>query len=140
MFVSQFIVHVYKQGTNNITVQFVSAVNYAASQFKAYPYVVPPVCPPPVQHGQCHPNFIRKEQASFSWDWGPSFPTQGIWLVSLIVYSRRYILYKDENFSKGTLTHNVIVGTDEKSHLVTTKYSPAFCQMLVLGDLLRDKL
>ena len=42
------------------------------------------------------------------------------------MYSRSYILYKDENFSKGTLTHNVIVGTDEKSRLVATKYSRAF--------------
>ncbi|KAK7904552.1 hypothetical protein WMY93_017159 [Mugilogobius chulae] len=28
---------------------------------------------------QCHVNFIRKEQCSFSWDWGPSFPTMGLW-------------------------------------------------------------
>ena len=65
-----------------MTVKFESAVTYAANQSTAYAYTVPPICPPAVQHGQCHPNFIRKEQASFSWDWGPSFPTQGIWSVS----------------------------------------------------------
>ncbi|GIY65432.1 beta-mannosidase [Caerostris extrusa] len=42
-------------------------------------YVIPPTCPPPVQQGECHVNYIRKTQSSFSWDWGPSFPTQGIW-------------------------------------------------------------
>ncbi|KAK6101143.1 hypothetical protein QQG55_3455 [Brugia pahangi] len=26
-----------------------------------------------------HINFIRKTQASFGWDWGPSFSTVGIW-------------------------------------------------------------
>ncbi|CAG2172114.1 unnamed protein product, partial [Oppiella nova] len=30
-------------------------------------------------HGECHNNMIRKMASSFSWDWGPAFPTQGIW-------------------------------------------------------------
>ncbi|KAF6019508.1 manba [Bugula neritina] len=76
--------HYLNTGSNELVINFTSAVTYAASQSKAYPYIVPPVCPPDVQHGQCHPNFIRKEQASFSWDWGPSFPTQGIWKDILI--------------------------------------------------------
>ena len=66
-------------GTNTIVVSFTSAVSYALKQAKAYPYPVPPECPPAVQKGECQPNFIRKEAASFSWDWGPAFPTQGIW-------------------------------------------------------------
>src|SRR5581483_5137963 len=37
------------------------------------------VCLPSQQKGECHYNFIRKMQSSFSWDWGPAFPTQGIW-------------------------------------------------------------
>nr|XP_020014177.1 beta-mannosidase isoform X2 [Castor canadensis] len=65
---------------NSIELHFQSAVSYAAQQSKAHTrYEVPPNCPPPVQKGECHVNFIRKEQCSFSWDWGPSFPTQGIW-------------------------------------------------------------
>ncbi|XP_067931655.1 beta-mannosidase-like [Watersipora subatra] len=68
-----------RPGVNVIEVRFISAISYASVQSVAYPYPVPPECPPDVQHGQCHPNFIRKEQASFSWDWGPSFPSQGIW-------------------------------------------------------------
>ncbi|KAG2466529.1 beta-mannosidase [Polypterus senegalus] len=65
---------------NVLEIAFTSAVTYAAAQWNAHTsYPVPPVCSPPVQKGECHVNFIRKEQCSFSWDWGPSFPTQGIW-------------------------------------------------------------
>ncbi|XP_029452909.1 beta-mannosidase isoform X2 [Rhinatrema bivittatum] len=65
---------------NFIEVRFSSAVSYAADESRAHTaYGVPPDCPPAVQKGECHVNFIRKEQCSFSWDWGPSFPTQGIW-------------------------------------------------------------
>uniref|UniRef100_A0A4X2JVA0 beta-mannosidase n=1 Tax=Vombatus ursinus TaxID=29139 RepID=A0A4X2JVA0_VOMUR len=65
---------------NTIKLLFQSAVSYAAQQSKAHAeYRIPPECPDPVQKGECHVNFIRKEQCSFSWDWGPSFPTQGIW-------------------------------------------------------------
>ncbi|XP_047010242.2 beta-mannosidase isoform X2 [Ictalurus punctatus] len=57
-----------------------SAVTYAAERSQAHAsYKVPPECPPAVQKGECHVNFIRKAQSSFSWDWGPSFPTLGIW-------------------------------------------------------------
>uniref|UniRef100_A0A3Q3IQJ5 Beta-mannosidase n=1 Tax=Monopterus albus TaxID=43700 RepID=A0A3Q3IQJ5_MONAL len=57
-----------------------SPVLYASERRKAHSaYKVPPECPPDVQRGECHVNFIRKEQSSFSWDWGPSFPTMGLW-------------------------------------------------------------
>nr|XP_028599354.1 beta-mannosidase isoform X3 [Podarcis muralis] len=80
---------------NAIHVNFVSAVWYAAEQSKNHEaYKVPPECPPPVQKGQCHVNFIRKEQCSFSWDWGPSFPTQGIWKdVRIEAYNLCHLLY-----------------------------------------------
>ncbi|XP_026917390.2 beta-mannosidase isoform X3 [Acinonyx jubatus] len=68
------------RNVNSLELRFQSPVLYAAQRSKAHTsYWVPPDCPPPVQKGQCHVNFIRKEQSSFSWDWGPSFPTQGIW-------------------------------------------------------------
>ena len=66
-------------GVNTVKVKFWSAVNYASEEQVKYPYAVTPDCPPDVQHGECHANFIRKEQCSFSWDWGPSFPNAGIW-------------------------------------------------------------
>ncbi|XP_049452051.1 beta-mannosidase [Epinephelus fuscoguttatus] len=65
---------------NVLKVSFMSPVVYASERRKAHSaYRVPPECPPDVQKGECHVNFIRKEQSSFSWDWGPSFPTMGLW-------------------------------------------------------------
>lgn len=69
------------QFNNDIRISFKSAVKYAKSlhEIQVLNYMIPPTCPPPVQKGECHVNYIRKMQSSFSWDWGPSFPTQGIW-------------------------------------------------------------
>ncbi len=39
---------------------------------------MPLECPPTVQNGECHVNFLRKQQCSFSWDWGPAFAPIGI--------------------------------------------------------------
>ncbi|XP_076830556.1 beta-mannosidase [Brachyhypopomus gauderio] len=65
---------------NFLEVWLMSAVTYASLRRQAHTaYKVPPECPPAVQKGECHVNFIRKAQSSFSWDWGPSFPTLGIW-------------------------------------------------------------
>lgn len=73
--------------TNGLRVEFGSPLNYAlnqASQYKnKYGYDVPNDCPPKWQHGECHANFIRKMQSSFSWDWGPAFPTMGIYDTQL---------------------------------------------------------
>ncbi|XP_068702128.1 beta-mannosidase-like [Montipora foliosa] len=83
---------VLKTGSNLIEVCFTSAILYAKEQAKKSPYDVPPDCPVPVQHGECHGNFIRKEQSSFSWDWGPAFVPQGIWRnVSLQAYNSAVI-------------------------------------------------
>ncbi|KAG7234597.1 hypothetical protein INR49_002226 [Caranx melampygus] len=69
-----------KDGDNVLRVSFLSPVLYASERRAAHSaYRVPPECPPDVQKGECHVNFIRKEQSSFSWDWGPSFPTMGLW-------------------------------------------------------------
>ncbi|XP_069341566.1 beta-mannosidase isoform X1 [Eulemur rufifrons] len=66
--------------TNSVELRFQSAVLYAGQRSRTHAgHAVPPACPPPVQRGECHVNFVRKEQCSFSWDWGPAFPTQGIW-------------------------------------------------------------
>ncbi|CAM5139754.1 unnamed protein product [Natator depressus] len=80
---------------NFIEVRFLSAISYAAEQSRSHrAYSVPPQCPPPVQKGECHVNFIRKEQCSFSWDWGPSFPTQGIWKdIRIEAYNLCHLIY-----------------------------------------------
>ncbi|XP_029315758.1 beta-mannosidase [Cottoperca gobio] len=69
-----------QDGDNVLKVNLMSPVLYASERRKAHSaYRVPPECPPDVQKGECHVNFIRKAQSSFSWDWGPSFPTMGLW-------------------------------------------------------------
>ncbi|XP_067207111.1 beta-mannosidase [Linepithema humile] len=70
-----------KEGQNLLKVAFRSAVKVAEDLYNKQKtdYVVPPVCVPKEYNGQCHVNHIRKMQASFSWDWGPAFPSIGIW-------------------------------------------------------------
>jgi len=46
------------------------------------------------QHGLPWRNFIRKAQCHFSWDWGPTFLTQGIWLnATILAYSEAVVSY-----------------------------------------------
>ena len=54
---------------NTLQVDFESPVFYALNQATSYNVSVAPDCPPDVQHGECHVQFIRKEPCSFSWDW-----------------------------------------------------------------------
>lgn len=73
---------ILKSSSNVIQINFISAPVYGKQQYLDTidkKYIIPPVCTPKVQNGECHVNFLRKMQASFSWDWGPAFPTQGIW-------------------------------------------------------------
>jgi len=52
---------------NFVEVRFLSAVSYAAEQSRCHKaYRIPPACPPPVQKGECHANFIRKVGAELS--------------------------------------------------------------------------
>ncbi len=64
-------------------------------QQTTFGHQMPPDCTVDMQHGECHQNYIRKIQASYSWDWGicscqlsymitdicigPAFPGMGIW-------------------------------------------------------------
>ena len=65
-------------GKNSLKIKFRSAVTYAKTLSNLYPYTVPPECWPKTRHGECHANFVRKEQCSFGWDWGPAFATMAI--------------------------------------------------------------
>lgn len=57
------------KSNNELRINFESPILYAANQAKAYNETIVPECPLPVQHGECHVQFIRKEICSFSWDW-----------------------------------------------------------------------
>ncbi|KAJ4460319.1 putative Beta-mannosidase A [Paratrimastix pyriformis] len=80
-----------RAGTNTITVVFRSAVTVGKEKCAAYPYKVPST-DGAVQHGELNRHFLRKEQCSFSWDWGPGFIPQGIWRpIKLVGYPEVYI-------------------------------------------------
>lgn len=57
------------RSNNQIQIDFQSPVNYTLEQSIAYGVTIEPTCPPDVQKGECHVQFIRKEPCSFSWDW-----------------------------------------------------------------------
>lgn len=85
-----------KTGRNKIEVRFLSPIEIAAklSAIQTKNYTVPPTCPPTEYNGECHVNMIRKMQASFAWDWGPSFPSVGIWKnVYIESYNESIIRY-----------------------------------------------
>lgn len=77
--------HLKLAGLENIlAIKFESPIRYSARKSSSSlkqnkGKVIPPYCPSPAQRGECHINFIRKMQASFSWDWGPAFPSMGIY-------------------------------------------------------------
>lgn len=52
---------------------------------------IPPFCVPKEYNGECHVNYVRKMQSSFGWDWGPAFPSVGIW------YTYKYNMIKNYN-------------------------------------------
>ncbi|KAK7109878.1 hypothetical protein V1264_013839 [Littorina saxatilis] len=107
------ITDVIQPGDNTIEVRFESATGYAAKQAASYPYTVPRTCHPWVQHGECYRNFIRKEPCSFSWDWGPSFPTQGIWKPMYLVFFGQAMM--------DMATVEVLQGPGEKGWVLKTK-------------------
>uniref|UniRef100_A0A4W5L5H4 Beta-mannosidase-like galactose-binding domain-containing protein n=1 Tax=Hucho hucho TaxID=62062 RepID=A0A4W5L5H4_9TELE len=58
--------------TDNMFCRYVSLLSpvlYASERSQAHSsYSVPPDCPPPVQKGECHVNFIRKVSGLNSWE------------------------------------------------------------------------
>lgn len=72
-----------KVGDNRLSVKIFSPIVYAKNEAKqfafAYNYTIPPNSNPDDYNGENHVNFLRKMQASFAWDWGPAFPSLGIW-------------------------------------------------------------
>jgi beta-mannosidase len=63
---------------NRLVVAFQSAISYVQQQAVRYPYYLPSA-DDSVQNGELLRNYVRKEQCSFSWDWGPGYMQQGIW-------------------------------------------------------------
>uniref|UniRef100_A0A2A4JXF5 beta-mannosidase n=1 Tax=Heliothis virescens TaxID=7102 RepID=A0A2A4JXF5_HELVI len=66
-----------QEGMNELNVSFLSPIATAA--IRSNKVFTAPDCVPAVYNGECHANQMRKMQASFGWDWGPAFPSVGIW-------------------------------------------------------------
>jgi len=82
-----------KQGDNIIKVIFHSPLKYAQVQEKKYGKL-----PVAINSERA---YIRKAQYSFGWDWGPSFPTSGIWKN---VYIEKAYTGKIEGFTFNTIS------------------------------------
>ncbi|TRY71911.1 hypothetical protein TCAL_00176 [Tigriopus californicus] len=89
--------HIKFARKNTLEIAFESPVLYAKRKFEEHSnqfYIVPPIRVPEVYHGENHANFIRKTQASFGWDIGPSFPSTGIYKpISIQGYQSANIQY-----------------------------------------------
>ncbi|KAF9954218.1 hypothetical protein BGZ72_004753 [Mortierella alpina] len=101
---NQFLRHVFDVknallvGQNTLQIQFEDAVHFAKERAGAYPYYVPDMFNmSAAQHGFPRRNFIRKEQCSFSWDWGPAFAPCGIWRPISLRLDEQGIFVKNWN-------------------------------------------
>ncbi|KAL1461109.1 hypothetical protein WDU94_013040 [Cyamophila willieti] len=80
MFVEySFNVKPFLQLQNTLAILIYSPIREAQRVSLSLPHNVPPLCNPDAYHGECHINVLRKMQASFAWDWGPAFPSMGVW-------------------------------------------------------------
>ncbi|KOC59716.1 Beta-mannosidase [Habropoda laboriosa] len=121
-------------GVNLLEVFISSPVKIAETFYneQALKYTIPPICLPNTYNGECHVNHIRKMQASFAWDWGPAFPSMGIWKsVEIIPVNEIYIMdittdvYKEENF------WNIIITVFLEVSLLKNNQS-TICQILAI--------
>eukprot|EP01080_Neovahlkampfia_damariscottae_P009172 gene9172-1259_t len=97
-----------KVGLNHIEVTFYNTIEYSEHQKNLYPYKVPHDYHE-FSNGEQNRNFIRKSQCSYSWDWGPSYPAQGIWKPIYILGLQKSV-HLEEFVSK-------VYHTDGKFHI-----------------------
>ena len=72
---------IIKDKNNELEVRFTSPINYAKALEQKHGKL-------PVALNS-ERVYIRKAQYSFGWDWGPSFPTMGIWRSAYLLQKRK---------------------------------------------------
>lgn len=77
--------NILRQGLNHLEVEIMSPIKEAKLRANNYTST-PPNCPPEMNKGECHVNFLRKMQMSFGWDLGPAIPSMGIWKPVMLEY------------------------------------------------------
>lgn len=100
------------EGENTLEIQFRSPVEFGVEQSQKYQGYIP-------DHrylvDQPARQFIRKAQCHYGWDWGPCFPTMGIWRgINLVGFSAPRIRYTihDQSFQGEVVTVKVRIGLD----------------------------
>ncbi|XP_060872460.1 beta-mannosidase [Metopolophium dirhodum] len=81
-----------KEGENVLEVIIKSPIRMANHFFNDYSNKIPPFCVPKEYNGECHVNYLRKMQSSFGWDWGPAFPSVGIWKSVKLIMFQEHLL------------------------------------------------
>ena len=84
-----------KDKNNELEVRFKSPINYAKSLENKYGKLSVAL-----DSGRV---YIRKAQYSFGWDWGPSFPTMGIWRPVYLLQKSK-VSIKSFNFTTKKIT------------------------------------
>ena len=87
--------NILKAKGNELKILFKSPIRYAADEENKYGRL-------PVALNSTRV-YIRKAQYSLGWDWGPSFPTSGIWRN---VYLEEWSVAKIENVTFSTISIN----------------------------------
>lgn len=118
---------------NVLSVKFESPIKYGVRKSRQSirnnrGKIIPPYCPSPAQKGECHVNFIRKMQASFSWDWGPAFPSVG--------------LYKDVSIEYGSfgMIRDILVETKRIPPLIPPKRISTPPPQVVISSNIRQQV
>ncbi|XP_013184621.2 beta-mannosidase-like [Amyelois transitella] len=107
-----------KAGENVLKVEFTSPIE--AARVLSDNHFTAPDCVPSVYKGECHANQLRKMQASFSWDWGPAFPSVGIWQPATIEFYNGAIIRSVTTFTeKGDTKWRLKIKTYLESSLST---------------------
>lgn len=128
-----------KKGSNKLEVLFASSLKIAENFYTVQKknYEVVPTCTPKEYNGECHVNHIRKMQASYSWDWGPAFPSMGIWKnVELIPVTGAYVTDVTADIVKKNTHWQVIIGIffDTLSYERNVSFEVDIQTILELGD------
>ncbi|XP_060805160.1 beta-mannosidase [Amyelois transitella] len=87
-----------KVGENVLKVAFASPIDVARTLSEKH--FTAPKCVPQLYNGECHANQMRKMQASFSWDWGPAFPSVGIWRPAVLEFYNGAIIRSITTFTE----------------------------------------
>ena len=103
--------HYVKKVQNYLVIKIISPTKYGCEQEKKYGKL-------PVSFNSTRVH-LRKAQYSFGWDWGPSFPTLGIWKPVFLVQPERARI-KSVRFHTKSLKKNkafIVVQVDIESKL-----------------------